>query len=157
MTQLCCDAEQSVWIKQTRSRVKSYFTKALLSFHMQICHSLQYSRQFKSSTSARRLSHFLITELKGTSEAYLQPADSALTFSPFLYYPLNKSEPERSVALCNESSSRVMKLVWNKESGSNIKLCPITIITDLSIGWEGGDIASALAQSKPIVLIATWN
>lgn len=55
-----------------------------------------------------------------------------------MYYPLNKRQPEWGVALGNESFSRVMKLVWNKESGSNIKLCPITIITDLSIGWEGG-------------------
>lgn len=86
---------------------------------------------FKPSTSSHCSGHILITLLKGTSAAYLQPADSAPTFSRLLYYPLNKREPEWSVAPCNESFSRVMKLVWNKESGSNIKLCPITIITDL--------------------------
>ncbi len=80
----------------------------------------------------------LITLLKGTSTAYLQPAASDPTFTRLVYYPLNKREPEWGVALCNESFSRVMKLVWNKESGSNIKLCPITIITDLSMGWEQG-------------------
>lgn len=83
-------------------------------------------------------SHMLIALLKGTSTAYLQPADSVPTFTRFMYYPLDKRVPEWGVALCNESFSWVMKLVWNKESGSNIKLCPITIITDLSIGWEGG-------------------
>lgn len=40
-----------------------------------------------------------------------------------------------------------MKLVWNKESGSNIKLCPITIITDLSIGCEGGQLSSGPVQA----------
>lgn len=98
---------------------------------------------FKTSTSSHWSSLILITVLKGTSAEYLPPADSALTFSRLLYYPLYKREPDWSVALCNESFSRVANLVWNKESGSNIKLCPITIITDLSIGWDGGHSLSA--------------
>lgn len=36
-----------------------------------------------------------------------------------------------------------MKLVWNKDSSSNIKLCPISIIADLSIGWEQGHSLSS--------------
>lgn len=97
----------------------------------------------KTRTSSRWSGLILITVLKGTSAVYLLPADSARKFSRLLYYPLYKREPEWSVALCNESFPRVMKLVWNKESGSNIKLCPITIITDLSIGWGGGHSLSS--------------
>ena len=52
----------------------------------------------------------LITLLKGTSAAHLQPTDSVPTFTRLVYYPLNKREPERGVALCNESFSGVMKL-----------------------------------------------
>lgn len=84
-------------LNKARSRVKSYFTNALLPFHLQTCHSLRYSRQMKSSTSSRRLGRFLITELKGTSEAYLQPADSAPTFSPFLVL---SSQQKRAGAKC---------------------------------------------------------
>lgn len=133
----CVEAEQNVWIKQIKPKVKSHFMNVPLSFQGVFSQAnlsfitTSEAMYFKPSTSSHCSGHILITLLKGTSAAYLQPADSAPTFSRLLYYPLNKREPKWSVALCNESFSRVMKLVWNKESGSNIKLCPITIITDL--------------------------